>query len=113
MRCRSLHGQGNCARLDKKCWTNRMHAMVDSRAMSEPILTAAEPRRLLMSALSTKSHKRRSKYERWLVRPDMVLTERDKEILRQINAFRLMTTAQIERLLFKPSLRSICARRLR
>src|SRR5712692_6810102 len=34
--------------------------------------------------------------------PHMVMTERDKEILRQVYFFRLMTREQIERLLFPP-----------
>src|SRR4051812_14111288 len=45
--------------------------------------------------------------------PEMRLTPRDVQVLRAVHAFRLLTTAQIGRLLFSPTTTSICARRLR
>lgn len=49
--------------------------------------------------ITTKSS-RLPRYQRIGQPPRMVMTERDKEILRQIQAYRLMTREQIERLLF-------------
>lgn len=60
------------------------------------------------------------RYERAKNPPRMVLTDRDKEILRQVYLFRLMTREQIERLLFADSngkdhltKTSLCRKRLK
>ncbi len=43
----------------------------------------------------------------------MKLTDRDREIVRQVHQFRVMTTEQICHLLFSPSTQSICRKRLK
>lgn len=60
--------------------------------MLDQVITVPEP-------LTTKKL-RLPRYRRVSDPPPMVLTDRDKEILRQVYLFRLMTREQIERLLF-------------
>lgn len=52
--------------------------------------------------LSFTKKSRLPRYQRVKRPPAMVLTQRDREILRQVYAFRLMTREQIEELLFRP-----------
>lgn len=51
-------------------------------------------------------------YRRSAQPPAMVLTERDRAIVRAVHRYRLLSRAQVERLLFSPSRRSICVKRL-
>src|SRR5438045_3245442 len=52
------------------------------------------------SAPTTKKFNRLPRFRRVSQPPRMVLTERDKEVLRLIHAFRLLTREQVERLVF-------------
>lgn len=68
----------------------------------------------------TETPKRLSRYKRAETPPAMLLTERDKEIVKAVYAYRLLSTEQVETLLFSPdgnqdhpTKTSICRKRLK
>src|SRR5437870_75067 len=68
--------------------------MSERKLMSSLVTTPDQP--------LTTSKRRLPRYRRASAPPRMVLTERDREILRQVYLFRMMTREQVERLLFPP-----------